>query len=91
MELFLIKIIRNLMLTVIMAICLSIKDACIKYHVSQLTINNKINLFKTVMNREIDRLQSSGFYLINELELQEALRIKGDCPKLLTGIKRNKS
>ncbi len=69
---------------------ISIKDACVKYHVSHVTINNKINLFKTLNNREIDRLQSGGFYLINEVELQEALRIKGDYTKLLTGIKRIK-
>ena len=50
----------------------------------------KIKLFKKTTKREIDRLQSGGFYLINEAELQEALRIKGDITKLLTGIKRKK-
>ena len=69
---------------------ISIKDACEKYHVSHVTINNKIKLFKTTKKREIDRLQSGGFYLINEAELQEALRIKGDITKLLTGIKRTR-
>jgi hypothetical protein len=69
---------------------ISIKDACEKYHVSHVTTNNKIKLFKTTKKREIDRLQSGGFYLINEAELQEALRIKGDITKLLTGIKRTR-
>jgi hypothetical protein len=66
---------------------ISIQDACVKYHVSHVTINNKIKLFKEAKNREIDRLQSGGFYLINESELQEALRIKGIYPKII----RNKS
>jgi hypothetical protein len=66
---------------------ISIQDACEKYHVSHVTINNKIKLFKEAKNREIDRLQSGGFYLINETELQEALRIKGEYPK---GIINNK-
>jgi hypothetical protein len=69
---------------------ISIKDACEKYYVSHVTINNKIKLFKTTKKREIDRLQSDVFYLINEVELQEALRIKDDYTKLLTGIKRIK-
>src|SRR5215208_7137895 len=56
---------------------ISIQDACVKYHVSHVTINNKIKLFKEVKKRKIDRLQSGGFHLINEIELQEALRIKG--------------
>lgn len=67
---------------------ISISDACVKYHVSHVTINNKINLFKTLNNREIDRLQSGGFYLINEEELQEALRIKGAYTKVTN---RNKA
>lgn len=67
---------------------ISIADACAKYHVSHVTINNKIKLFKTLNNREIDRLQSGGFYLINEEELQEALRIKGAYTKV---INRNKA
>ncbi len=66
---------------------ISITDACIKYHVSHVTINNKIKLFKTVYKREIDRLQSGGFYLINESELQEALRIKGSYPKVTNSNK----
>jgi len=67
---------------------ISIQDACVKYHVSHVTINNKIKLFKEANKREIDRLQSGGFYLINETELQEALRIKGVYPNIVT---KNKS
>lgn len=92
-QLAIMKLLQNLMPPVHQSSVpdfISIKDACIKYHVSHVTINNKIKLFNTMKHREIDRLQSGGFYLINELELQEALRIKGECPKLLTGIKRNK-
>jgi hypothetical protein len=65
-----------------------IQDACVKYHISHVTINNKIKLFKEVKKREIDRLQSGGFYLINETELQEALRIRGTYTKV---INRNKA
>jgi hypothetical protein len=66
---------------------ISIQDARAKYYVSHFTINNKIKLFKEVKKREIDRLQSGGFYLINEIELQEALRIRSYVrQKLLTGI-----
>jgi hypothetical protein len=60
---------------------ISITDACKKYHVSHVTINNKIRLFKEIKGREIDRLQSGYYNLINESELQEALRIKGAVPK----------
>lgn len=66
---------------------ISIQDACAKYHVSHVTINNKIKLFRETKKREIDRLQSGGFFLINEAELQEALRIKGVYPNII----RNKS
>ncbi len=55
---------------------LSIKEACKKYHLSHVTINNKIKLFETVKGRSIDRLQAGSHKLINEAELQEALRIK---------------
>ncbi|MCF8451066.1 MAG: hypothetical protein K9G49_14430 [Taibaiella sp.] len=66
---------------------ISIADACIKYHVSHVTINNKIKLFKATNKREIDRLQSGGFFLINEAELQEALRIKGSYTKVTNSNK----
>ncbi len=55
---------------------ISIADASKKYHVSKVTINNKIKLFEKMNAREIDRLQSGKFYLINEAELQNALRLK---------------
>lgn len=59
---------------------ISISDACKKYHISKVTINKKINLFKKIKNRVIDRLRSGNFSLINEIELQEALRLKNlDC------------
>jgi hypothetical protein len=55
---------------------ISITDASKKYHISKVTINNKIKLFEKTNSREIDRLQSGKYYLINEAELQIALRIK---------------
>jgi hypothetical protein len=67
---------------------ISIRDACIKYHVSHVTINKKIKLFEETRKREIDRLQSGIYYLINELELQEAFRIKVSYPQI---IKRKKT
>lgn len=60
---------------------ISIREACKKYKVSHTTINNKINAFSRAKGRMIDRIRSGAFYLINEIELQEALRIKGQCPK----------
>lgn len=56
---------------------ISIADACVKYHLSRVTINNKIKLFQKLKKRKIDRIQSGYFNLINEGELQEAIRIKG--------------
>jgi hypothetical protein len=56
---------------------IAISDACKKYHISRQTINNKIKLFKKLRKRDIDRLQSGNFFLINEAELQEAIRLKG--------------
>lgn len=55
---------------------ISIVDASKKYHVSKVTINNKIKLFEKINERKIDRLQAGKYYLINEAELQNALRIK---------------
>jgi hypothetical protein len=55
---------------------ISITDASKKYHISKVTINNKIKMFEKINNREIDRLQSGKYYLINESELQNALRLK---------------
>lgn len=60
-----------------------ITDACKKYHVSHVTINNKIKLFNALNGRKIDRLREGNYHLINEVELQEALRIKGIMPRLL--------
>ena len=59
---------------------ISIQDACKKYKVSHTTINNKIKAFSVVKGREIDRLRSGTHFLINEVELQEALRLKGSLP-----------
>ena len=56
---------------------ISIEDASKKYKISRVTINNKIKLFQKIKKKEIDRLQSGNYYLINEVELQEAIRIKG--------------
>jgi hypothetical protein len=59
---------------------ISIQEACKKYHVSHVTINNKIKLFKKAVGRSIDRLRSGTYNLINELELQQALRLKSEHP-----------
>lgn len=55
---------------------ISISDASKKYHISKVTINNKIKLFELSFNREIDRLQAGKYYLINEYELQVAIKLK---------------
>jgi hypothetical protein len=55
---------------------ISIQDACEKYKTSHVNINNKIKQFRIIRGREIDRLQSGSYKLINEAELQEALRLK---------------
>ena len=55
-----------------------ISDASKKYHISKVTINSKINLFKLNFKREIDRLQAGKFYLINKYELQLAIKLKSD-------------
>lgn len=57
---------------------ISISDACKKYHVSKVTINNKIRLFESHFNKEIDRLQAGKYYLINECELQTAIKLKSN-------------
>src|SRR4051812_49084292 len=67
---------------------ISIHDACTKYHTSHVNINNKIKLFKQAYKREIDRLRTGVFYLINEAELQNAQRIRGAYTKV---INRNKA
>jgi len=56
---------------------ISIEDASKKYKISRVTINNKIKKFKELKKRDIDRLQSGNYFLINEAELQEAINIKG--------------
>ena len=55
---------------------ISIMDAAKKYKTSRVNINNKIRQFKKEKGREIDRLQSGAFKLINESELQDALRLR---------------
>ena len=57
---------------------ISISDASKKYHISKVTINSKIKLFKLNFKREIDRLQAGKYYLINEHELQLAIKLKSD-------------
>ena len=63
---------------------ISIIDASKKYHISKVTINNKIKLFEKSNHKEIDRLQSGKYYLINEAELQIALRIKTQFQNVFT-------
>jgi hypothetical protein len=80
-QLFLIKLVQQLMPPLKHSSIpdfISIADACEKYHLSRVSINNKIKLFKKEKKREIDRMQSGNYYLINEAELQEAIRIKGN-------------
>ena len=57
---------------------ISISDASKKYHISKVTINNKIKLFESAFNKAIDRLQAGKYYLINEYELQEAIKLKSN-------------
>jgi hypothetical protein len=57
---------------------ISISDASKKYHVSKVTINNKIRLYEHNFKKEIDRLQAGKFYLINEYELQVAIKLKSN-------------
>jgi hypothetical protein len=57
---------------------ISISDACKKYHITRMTINNKIKLYRLNFNREIDRMQSGKYYLINEHELQTAIKLKSN-------------
>jgi hypothetical protein len=61
---------------------ISIDNAKKKYHVSHVTINSKLRLFEKVYQRKIDRLRSGPYFLINELELQQALRLKAEIPAL---------
>lgn len=88
-QLAIIKLLQNLMPAPAQSSVpgfISINDACEKYHVSHVTINKKIKLFNSLKGRKIDRLQSGSFNLINELELQEALRIKGAIPQAFLKI-----
>lgn len=66
---------------------ISAENAAKKYKVSKTTIYNKINLFNKSKGREIDRLQSGSYNLVNEIELLEALRMKSPAP---TFFKKNK-
>lgn len=56
---------------------ISLDEAVKKYKISKNTINKKIKLFKKSKKREIDRMRAGNYSLINEAELQEAIRIKG--------------
>lgn len=57
---------------------ISISDASKKYHISKVTINNKIRLYELNFKKEIDRLQAGKYYLINEYELQVAIKLKSN-------------
>lgn len=57
---------------------ISLQDARNKYHVSAQTLYNKFKLFKHKYGREIDRIQSGSYKLINELELLETLKLKSE-------------
>lgn len=57
---------------------ISVKDAILKYHVSEVTIYKKLKLFKAVNGREVDRTPSGQYKLINKAELIQALALKGD-------------
>jgi hypothetical protein len=59
---------------------ITVQEAAKKYHFSKTTIHNRINLFKKVKGREIDRLQTGTQKQVNEVELLEALRLKSPIP-----------
>ena len=61
---------------------ISIQDACAKYKTSHVNLNNKMKLFKKKNGREVDRLMSGKYKLINEVELQKALKLKLENPLL---------
>lgn len=61
---------------------ISIANAAKKYDLSRTTIYNKINLFIKAKGRDIDRLQTGNLNKVNETELLEALRIKGETPTI---------
>lgn len=66
---------------------ISISKAAKKYNLSRTTLYNKIKLFCKLKGRDIDRLQTGNINKVNEAELIEAIRIKGDIP-LVFQVKR---
>lgn len=64
---------------------ITIKHACIKYHTSKVTINERRKLFEKVEGRPMRRLQGGkGTLLFDESELVLALRLKLESEKLKT-------
>lgn len=61
---------------------ISISEASKKYKLSRTSIYNKINLFCKLKGRDIDRLQTGAINRVNEVELIEAIKIKGEIPKV---------
>ncbi len=67
---------------------ISIATAAKKYDLSRTTIYNKINLFVKSKGRDIDRLQTGTLNKVSEIELLEALRIKGEVPEVFKKKKK---
>lgn len=61
---------------------ITVQEAARKYKFSKTTIHNRINLFKKVKGREIDRLQTGTQKQVNEVELLEAFRIPVEIPSI---------
>jgi len=59
---------------------ITVQEAAKKYKFSKTTIHNRINLFKKVKGREIDRLQTGTQKQVNEVELLEAFRMPTEVP-----------
>ncbi len=59
---------------------ITVAEAAKKYKFSKTTIHNRINLFKKVKGRELDRLQTGTLKQVNEIELLEALKLPVEIP-----------
>ena len=67
---------------------ITVKEAAKKYHFSKTTIHNRINLFKKIKGREIDRLQTGNEKQVNEIELMEAFRFPVEVPLIFRKKKK---
>jgi hypothetical protein len=69
---------------------ITVKNAAKKYHFSKTSIHNRINLFKKIKGREIDRLQTGNEKQVNEVELLEAFRLPVEVPLIFKRKSQNK-